>query len=191
MHGPALVGWLLVALCGGVGGYCLRLVRDGPPWWRRAAAAEGVMSLGMAAMAVPVPGDARAALGVLLMVVFAAVTAWCAALLRAGAAHRAHHVVEALAMVYMGLAMAAASAGHGGHGGEEGGTAGGVAPVTWLLLAYFALHVLRSGPRLAPVSAAVPVASGGGAAAPSPSPEVRRACRVALSVGMLAMLLTL
>jgi hypothetical protein len=151
------------------------------------------MGLGMAAMAVPVPGGTRAALGLLLVVLFvvlfAAVAAWCAALPRAGAAHRAHHVVEALAMVYMGLAIAAAPAGHGGHGGEGGPAPGGVAPVTWLLLAYFTLHALRTGPR--PVPVPVPVGSGGAAPSPSPSPEVTRACQLTLSVGMLAMLLTL
>ncbi|WP_308314736.1 hypothetical protein [Streptomyces sp. CNQ085] len=53
MHGPEPVGWMLVALCGTVGVYCLRQARDGAPGRRREAAGEAVMGLGMAVMALP------------------------------------------------------------------------------------------------------------------------------------------
>ena len=111
-----------------------------------------------------------------------------------------HHVVGALAMVYMATAMVAAPGGHAGHGGT------GVPVVTGALLLYFAGHVLLSGARLAPVGAVAAGgegAPGGGgdraacrAAEPRPDgavgwadrPELVLVCRLAMSMGMLAML---
>jgi hypothetical protein len=179
MHGPGPVGWLLVALGGGTGGYCLLRARRARPWWRQAAAVEGVMGLGMAAMA------ATAGLAPLLVVFFAAVTAWCVVLPGRGGAHRAHHLVEGVAMVYMALAMAADPGPHAAGGAGQAHGAAGVPWITGVLLAYFALWALRAGQRL------VPVGGRCGDTASARPPEVAAACRVALSVGMLAMLLTL
>jgi hypothetical protein len=171
------VGWLLVALGCGAGGYCLLGVRGVRRWWRRAAAVEGVMGLGMAAMAFPA---APALLAPLLVAFFAAVTAWCVPLPgNAAAAHRAHHLVEGAAMVYMALAMAA--------GGPGGHAAAGVPWLTGLLMAYFAARALRDGRRLVPAGPGVAA----GVAAGARAPELAAACRVSLSLGMLAMLLTL
>lgn len=68
--------------------------------------------------------------------------------------------------------------------------AGGIPLLTGLLLAYYAVYVLRSGARLVPVAA---VATGGG---PPPSgwgarPELALACRLTMGIAMFAMLLTL
>ncbi|MGO4758162.1 DUF5134 domain-containing protein, partial [Streptomyces sp. 2MCAF27] len=47
MHGPPLVGWLLVALCAATGSYCLLRMRGEPPGRvRRAAGAEALMGWG-------------------------------------------------------------------------------------------------------------------------------------------------
>jgi hypothetical protein len=181
MHGPGPVGWLLVALGCGTGGYCLLRLRGVRAWWRQGAAAEGAMGLGMAAMAGL---TAPVGLGRPLGAFFVVVTAWCA-LLPGAAAHRAHHLVEGAAMVYMALAMA--GGGEAGHAHEGG--AGGVPWLTGVLAAYFALRALRAGRRLVPGKpgrGAPGVAAAGGR-----PPEVAAACRAALSMGMLAMLLTL
>ncbi|MGP3967722.1 DUF5134 domain-containing protein [Streptomyces sp. 6N223] len=191
MHGPEPVGWLLVALGCGTGGYCLLRLRGVRAWWRQGAAAEGVMGLGMAAMAGV---TAPAGLAPLLGAFYAAVTVWWVLLpgAGAGAGHRAHHLAEGAAMVYMALAMAGDGEGRHAHVGG----AGGVPWLTGALAAYFALRALRAGRRLVPAAEAAPhgtAASGaaaGGAAGTRP-PEVVAACRVALSMGMLAMLLTL
>lgn len=53
MHGPAMSGWLLVALCGGTGAYCLVRMRSCSGEAREAAGGEALMGSGMAAMAVP------------------------------------------------------------------------------------------------------------------------------------------
>ncbi|TFV33592.1 DUF5134 domain-containing protein [Streptomyces sp. T1317-0309] len=60
--------------------------------------------------------------------------------------HHLHHLVGAFAMVYMAAAMTA-SPGHHMHGGH-----GGLAPLTGVLLLYFAGYVLWSGVRLVPVT---------------------------------------
>ncbi|ONK16188.1 DUF5134 domain-containing protein [Streptomyces sp. MP131-18] len=188
MHGPELVGWLLAALCGGTGGYCLLGVRGGPSRVRQAAAVEAVMGLGMALMATPAAGAPHlppAAFAVL----FGAAAVWAAVLLAAGTAHQGHHVLEGLAMVYMAVAMAADTPAHAGHG------PGGVPAVTAALLVYFALYALRTGPRLLPAAAGSGgpggVAAGHGTGHPRRAPEVAAACRLTLALGMLAMLATL
>ncbi|NEE52018.1 DUF5134 domain-containing protein, partial [Streptomyces sp. SID8455] len=52
MHGGALAGWLLMALCAVSGAYCLLRTRTGTPQERRTARGEALMGFGMAAMAV-------------------------------------------------------------------------------------------------------------------------------------------
>ncbi|WP_320784324.1 DUF5134 domain-containing protein [Streptomyces sp. CRN 30] len=189
MHGPASSGWLLVALCAATGAYCLLRMRSDVEEQRRAAGGEALMGFGMALMAVPAavftpPAWAWPA--------YAAV--FGAAALRAlwaarNSRHHLHHLVGAGAMVYMSLVMA----GSPGHGHVHGGS--GFPPLTGALLLYFTGYVLLAGVRLVPVA----VVAG---PAPDPSrspsaggwgdrPEVARACRLSMGIGMLAMLLTL
>ncbi|MER6127719.1 DUF5134 domain-containing protein [Streptomyces sp. NPDC001795] len=184
MHGPASPGWLLVALCAATGAYCLLRMRSAVEEQRRAAGGEALMGFGMAVMAVPaaVAAPPRWA-WIAYAVVFggAAVRALWAV---RSSAHHLHHLVGALAMVYMAAAMAV-SPGHHGHGGHSG-----VPLLTGVLLVYFAVYVLWSGVRLVPVTA---VATAGGARAVGwgDRPELARACRLSMAIGMLAMLLTL
>ncbi|MFF3766257.1 DUF5134 domain-containing protein [Streptomyces sp. NPDC001922] len=188
MHGPPLVGWLLVVVCGASGAYLLVLRSAGPPELRRGAGGEALMGLVMAAMALPLPQpqpwSARA---------FAAVFAVLAVhgLLPArGDGHRVHHVVGSLAMVYAALAMpAAAGPGHPGHGAAQ--PPGGLPLVTGLLLGYFAVYMLCAGARLVPAGSAAARRPG-----PPPGlgrvvrPEPATACRVSTAMAMFAMLLT-
>ncbi|MER5771294.1 DUF5134 domain-containing protein [Streptomyces sp. NPDC001985] len=190
MHGPALSGWLLVALCGTTGGYCLARMRgcSGPA--RAAAGGEALMGLGMAAMAVPAAAFAPPGWA---WPVYAAVfggaalaALWAA---RAGPVHHLHHLVGSLAMVYMALAMVpgAAPAHHGGH------PAAGVPALTGALLAYYAVYVLRAGVRLAPAGGSPPGRGARPAAPPGGErdPGLAGACRLSMGLAMLAMLLTL
>ncbi|MFA3842185.1 DUF5134 domain-containing protein [Streptomyces aureus] len=182
MHGPGSAAWLLVALCAATGAYCLLRMRSGVEEQRRAAGSEALMGFGMALMAIPAavitpPRTAWA----LYAVVFGA------AALRAlwssrSSAHHVHHLVGTFAMAYMAVGMAAAPSGHAGHGGA------GAPLVTGLLLLYFAGYVLWSGVRLVPVATAGggPPANGWG-----DRPELARACRLSMGIGMVAMLLTL
>lgn len=175
MHGSTMssadfaCAWLLVALCAVSGAYCLRQVRRSGG----AAAGEAVMAFGMALMAVPL-GNRAGWQALLLGAVFCGAALHAVWLLHGGV-HHAHHLVGSLAMAYMAMA-AAAGYGHGG----------GLPLVTGLLLLYYAGYVLLGGARL--------VAAGGGAhgtypgAAPA---ELTRACRLAMGIGMLAMLLTM
>ncbi|GGO91079.1 DUF5134 domain-containing protein [Wenjunlia tyrosinilytica] len=192
MHGPPLVGWLLVALTGASGVYCLARMRGARGHSRRAAGSEALMGLGMAAMALPAARPDPQPYG---PVVFAAVFALlCAAALGSAvrareAGHRAHHVHHAVgtaAMVYMALAMApGATSGHH-HTGPP--AAPGIPVLTGLLLAYFALYALRTGARMvateAPGVLTAPVR-------PSEAPALSAACRVSMGIGMFAMLLTM
>lgn len=202
MHGGALTGWLLMALCAVSGASCLLSARAGTRRERRTARSEAVMGFGMAAMAVPAaahsPPDWAWA-------VYAAL--FGAAALRAlrpalGGGHHLHHLVGSLAMVYMAVAMAAAvtgggGGGHAGHGAAAG--AGGIPLLTGALLVYYALYVLGSAGRMLPGTAAAP-AGGTGLAARGPGgfgggtdgrPELTTACRLTMGIGMFAMLLTL
>ncbi|WP_435243832.1 DUF5134 domain-containing protein [Streptomyces cucumeris] len=197
MHGPPLVGWLLVALCAASGAYCLVRMRGEPPGaGRRGAGAEALMGWGMAVMAVPSaaldPGPwGPPAFAVVFGV--AAVGALPAA--RGGAewsGHHLHHAIGALAMVYTALAMASGSAeGHQHTGGvAREGMATGVPLLTGALLAYFAVYVMRCGLRL------VPLTDGGADPGAGPvswarRPELRHACRLSMAIGTFAMLLTL
>ncbi|MFE3516200.1 DUF5134 domain-containing protein [Streptomyces sp. NPDC059166] len=199
MHGPVLSGWLLVSLCGATGAYCLLRTRDGAARERGAAQAEALMGFGMAAMALPAavltpPGWAW----LVYVVVFGAAALHAAA--RAGkGAHHLHHLIGSLAMVYMALAMApgmshGAGSGHAGHGAGAGGSAGGVPLLTGVLLAYYAVYVLRSAGRLIPPASGVTVGAGAaavGGAGWGRRPELALACRLAMGTAMFAMLLTL
>lgn len=199
MHGPPLVGWLLVALAGGTGLYCLTRMRGAGPQDRRTTGGEALMGLGMAAMAVPATAlDARPFGPVLLAALFTAAGVRSMLLTRAPGrrAHHAHHAVGAAAMVYMALAMAAAEGG----GGHSAHGPAGVPALTGALLVYFAASALYAAPRLLlapPGSAPVPAAAG--AADPGPgrspgracAPGLAAACRVSMGIGMFAMLLTM
>ncbi|MFF7202834.1 DUF5134 domain-containing protein [Streptomyces sp. NPDC008141] len=182
MHGPAMSGWLLMALCGATGLYCLMRMRGTSGEARRAAGGEALMGFGMAAMALPaavvvLPGWA--------WTVYAAVfgAAALAALWPARRGlHHLHHAVGSLAMVYMALAMAPGGGAHAGH------PPAGVPLLTGALLVYYAAYVLRSGVRLVPVPAAAGVS---GPLSFGTRPELAPACRLAMGLAMLAMLLTL
>jgi hypothetical protein len=213
VHGSPLVGWLLVALCGTAGGYCLLGMRRGPAAGRCGAGGEALMGLGMAAMAVPATAGPQPWAPPLYAAVFALSGLWGLRglwhLRGAWAAGRGadhlHHAVGSSAMVYMALAMADGEAsGHRAHAAVP--QSGGVPLLTGLLLAYFTVYVLRTGVRLAPypgpVPAAGPVPAGSAPpAAPARSPaaglpcadrpELTAVCRVTMALGMLAMLLAL
>ncbi|WKX73605.1 DUF5134 domain-containing protein [Streptomyces sp. XD-27] len=207
MHGPPFVGWLLVALGAATGAYCLLRLRAAPPNLRQSAGAEALMAWGMAVMAVPaVPAVPAAALGQHAWAPPAFVAVFGAAAVHAllplpnrwggrPPSHRMHHAVEACAMVYMAVAMAAGgTSGPGGHADHTGGPAegmrGGEPLLTGALLAYFAAYVIRGGARLVSV-ADTDLPRGAGHVAWSQRPEVLDACRVAMGTGMCAMLLTL
>jgi hypothetical protein len=188
MHGPPLIGWLLVLLGTATGGVCL--LRAGG---RGASGDEGLMGIGMAVMAVPEPVLGLLPWGpVALAVLFgaAAVRALC----QAGAAgpgwsaHHAHHAVGAAAMAYMAAAMVLGGmpVGHAGHGPGSG-----VPLLTGLLLAYFAVYALAAGLRLVPLTVPVSTVPGPPKATTLRAPELVAACRVSMAIGMLTMLLTL
>lgn len=183
MHGPAMSGWLLVALCGATGAYCLARMRSCSGEARKAAGGEALMGFGMAAMAVPAT---VLAVPEWTWTVYAAVfgaaalhALWPA---RRGTRHL-HHLVGSLAMVYMAVVMAPG-------GGHTGHASAGVPVLTGALLAYYTVYVLRSGLRLMPV----PAPAGGAATATvawGAQPELALACRLAMSIAMLAMLFAL
>ncbi|MDX3641039.1 DUF5134 domain-containing protein [Streptomyces sp. MB09-02B] len=181
MHGPVSAGWLLVALCAVTGGYCLLRMRSAVAEQRRAAGGEALMGFGMAAMAVPaaaVTPPRWAWLFYALVFGTAAVRALWAA---RASAHHLHHLVGALAMVYMAAVMAAAPG--GGHGT-------GLPLVTGALLGYFAGYVVWAGLRLVPVPATPGAPVRAGATGWGDRPELARACRLSMGIGMFAMLLT-
>ncbi|KOG37571.1 DUF5134 domain-containing protein [Streptomyces decoyicus] len=214
MHEPPLVGWLLVLLCAAAGVYCLGRARTGRAGDREDARGEGLMALGMAAMALPASAVTPPAWSPwLFTALFGAAGVW--ALVR----RHLHHAVGTFAMAYMALAMAVPSAHMNPTGGVavgavgptsstgpmsptssvgsvsamEHGAPGGVPLLTGLLLAYFTVYVIAAGIRLVPgVRAAESVPEGAGAEAPGDAGPagVLRACRVAMGIGMLAMLLT-
>ncbi|MEU4354008.1 DUF5134 domain-containing protein [Streptomyces virginiae] len=184
MHGSAsplsasVSSWLLVLLCAVSGAYCLRRVRG----WGGAAAGEAVMGFGMALMAVPLGGGGEWRTSV-LGAVFCAAALHALWLLRGGA-HHAHHLVGSLTMVYMA---AAAGSGHG-HGA-------GLPLLTGALLLYYAGYVVLGGTRLITAGGSAPgppgpVTQATHAAHAAPT-ELIRACRLAMGMGMLAMLLSM
>ncbi|MET8773258.1 DUF5134 domain-containing protein [Streptomyces sp. NPDC004658] len=187
MHGPVSIAWLLVALCALTGAYCLLRMRSGVEEQRRAAGGEALMGFGMAAMAVPAavftpPGWAWP----LYAAVFGAAALralWAVRRGARGAPHHLHHLVGSAAMIYMAVAMAASPpAAHHGHGGT------GVPLLTGALLLYFTGYVLLAGARLVPAPAP---AGAAGPAGWGDRPELARACRLSMGIGMVAMLLAM
>lgn len=228
---PAWVGWLLVLLCAAAAAYCLVRARNGPAAHRGDARGEGLMALGMAAMALPASAVTPPQWSPwLFTAVYATAGVW--ALVR----RHLHHAVGTFAMVYMALAMAvpadhlgpmgpAGRTGAMGSMGPMGPTAsmgsmgamahegpGGVPLLTGLLLAYYTVYVIGAGVRLVPTGVRAAdsmteratvtpvtertVAGTGpdtvaGTSEDAGPPGVLRACRVAMGIGMLAMLLAL
>ncbi|MFE2378413.1 DUF5134 domain-containing protein [Streptomyces sp. NPDC059398] len=200
MHGSAMSGWLLMALCVAAGGYCLLRMRGVSRRARAAAGSEALMGFGMAAMALPAVVAAPPEWGwTVLAAVFAVSGLRALWRLRKGARHL-HHLVGSLAMVYMALTMTSGMA-----GGADGGAmapmapmahtahpAGGVPLITGALLVYYAGYILRAGAALvpAPAPAAAAAGAGGGAGGWGARPELTLACRLAMGTAMFAMLLT-
>ncbi|USQ89688.1 DUF5134 domain-containing protein [Streptomyces phaeoluteigriseus] len=186
MHGPASSGWLLVALCAATGAYCLLRMHSSDETQRLAAGDEALMGFGMAAMAVP--GSAftpPAWVWPVYAVVFGGAALRALWVARTGP-HHLHHLVGAAAMVYMAAVMTASptATGHA-HGGS------GVPLLTGGLLVYFTAYVLVSGVRLLPVAGVAGGAAARSALAWGDRPELARACRLSMGIGMLAMLLTI
>ncbi|MEU8629697.1 DUF5134 domain-containing protein [Streptomyces sp. NPDC048669] len=195
MHGPAVSGWLLMALCALTGAYCLLRTRSGTGEERRTARAEALMGFGMAAMAVPAAVVAPPAWGWAVYAALFGVAALRALWFSRRSGHHLHHLVGSSAMVYMAVVMGPGGSAHGGHGSHTMAAAGGAPLLTGLLLAYYAAYVLRSGTRLIPVAATT---TGGGTVVGGPPaagwanrPELALACRLTMGISMFAMLLTL
>ncbi|MGW6984682.1 DUF5134 domain-containing protein [Streptomyces sp. NPDC054932] len=186
MHGSttsladSVSSWLLVLLCAVSGAYCLRRVRGSG-----AVAGEAVMGIGMALMAVPLGrGDGWRV--PVLAVVFCGAALHAAWLLRGGM-HHAHHLVGSLTMVYMTL-MAGPWPGSG-HGHGQGHAQGAGLPLlTGALLLYYAGYVMLGGTRLITADGGAGPAAAPGGSGPG---ELIRACRLAMGMGMLAMLLAM
>ncbi|MFD3512908.1 DUF5134 domain-containing protein [Streptomyces sp. NPDC058657] len=207
MHGPAMSGWLLVALCGLTSAYCLLRMRSGPREERGVARGEALMGFAMAVMAVPAavfaPPEWSWAVYAVVFGAAALRALWWHGLPHGrtynpapgpgghledaapAAAHRLHHLVGSVAMVYMAMAMAPGSG--GGHTGH--GAAGGMPLLTGALLVYYTVYVLRAGARLLPAPAAA--TPGGATVAWGARPELALACRLSMSLAMLTMLLSL
>ncbi|MGW7435100.1 DUF5134 domain-containing protein [Streptomyces sp. NPDC054849] len=177
MHGSAtplsasVSSWLLVLLCVVSGAYCLRRVRGSG-----ATAGEAVMGFGMALMAVPL-GHGDGWRGPVLGVVFCGAALHALWLLRGGM-HHAHHLVGTLTMVYMTLP-----------GGSGHGQGAGLPLLTGALLLYYAGYVVLGGTRL--ITAGGPPPEHPAAVARGGPVEFIHACRLAMGMGMLAMLLTM
>ncbi|MFF4642804.1 DUF5134 domain-containing protein [Streptomyces sp. NPDC001389] len=192
MHGSATPlsasaasAWLLVLLCAVSGAYCLLRARRADRRARGMAAGEAVMGFGMAVMAVP-SGTGPWGPQILLAVCCGA-SVHALWLLRGGS-HHAHHLVGTLAMAYMALS---ATAGHV-HGRA------GLPLVTGALLLYYSGYVLLGGARLVTAGGALSAAAGPGDAGGGAggtggggAGELVRACRLAMGIGMLAMLLSM
>ncbi|GGN50369.1 DUF5134 domain-containing protein [Streptomyces albiflavescens] len=185
MHGPASPGWLLVVLCAATGAYCLLRMRSPVEEQRRTAGGEALMGFGMAAMALPaaVVTPPRWA-WLAYAAVFGATavrTLWASRWASRTSPHHLHHLMGAVAMVYMAGVMAASPGHH--HGGS------GIPLLTGALLLYFTGYVLRSGVRLLPLATAAPGTPrtlGWG-----DRTELSQACRLSMGIAMLAMLVTL
>ncbi|MEU0991876.1 DUF5134 domain-containing protein [Streptomyces sp. NPDC005953] len=182
MHGPAVSGWLLVALCGGTGTYGLVQLRTRSGPTREAVGGEALMGCGMAAMAVPSAAFAPPDWAWTVYAVVYGVAALAALRVLPRGIHHLHHLIGLLAMVYMAIAMAYGDT-HSGH------AAGGLPALTGALAVYYAGYVLAFAARLAPTAAHKV-----GTVLTEPSdvpPEMLTACRLAMGVAMLAMLLML
>ncbi|MEU1196411.1 DUF5134 domain-containing protein [Streptomyces sp. NPDC005813] len=183
MHGPASPGWLLVALCAATGAYCLLRMRSSVEEQRRTAGGEALMGFGMAAMAVPAAVAAPPRWAWLVYTAVFGAAAVRALWTARSDPHHLHHLMGALAMVYMAVAMAVSPGSHGHHGGS------GIPLVTGALLLYFTAYVLRSGARLLPLGSTT--AGSTRALGWGDRPELSRACRLSMGIAMLAMLVTL
>ncbi|MFI0987065.1 DUF5134 domain-containing protein [Streptomyces exfoliatus] len=197
MHGPALSGWLMVALCAATGVYCLLRMRVCAGEERRAAGGEAVMGFGMASMALPAAVLTPPTWGwAVYAAVFGGATLHGLFTVRRGG-HHLHHLVGSLAMVYMAVAMASPAT--GAHTGHTPGTTSGIPVVTGGLLLYYVVYVLHAGARLAPVATVRTVRAGGPGQGQGPGPgpawatrpELALACRLSMALAMLAMLVTL
>ncbi len=180
MHGPAVLAWLLAAITTAAGAHCLHRLREpscGRPRHQESDAAEALMGVGMAAMAVT--GSAVPAVfwgwlfGLPALGFLIAALAPARPALRA---HRLHHAIGALTMTYMSLAMA----GPPGHAHHVAGA--GLPVLTGGLLLYFGGYTLWAGSRL--LATAPGVVRTGTSGLP-------QACRLTMGIGMFAMLLTL
>ncbi|MCX5345279.1 DUF5134 domain-containing protein [Streptomyces atratus] len=196
MHEPAMSGWLLMALCGATGAYCLLRTRRETREGRRTARAEALMGFGMAAMAVPAAVVTPPVWGWAVYAVLFGAASLRALWFSRRSTHHLHHLVGSSAMVYMALTMAPGGGGaHGEHGGHTGHdvavTAGGIPLLTGLLLAYYAVYVLRSGARLIPVANAAGAGDGPVGGDWGAWPQLALACRLTMGMAMFAMLLTL
>ncbi|MCQ4083337.1 DUF5134 domain-containing protein [Streptomyces sp. RB6PN25] len=201
MHGPPLVGWLLVVTGSATGLSCLLRMRAGcaaAPGERRTARDEGVMGLGMGLMAVPAPVLDQHPWGPPLFVVAFGAMALRFAVLARDERHRFHHAVEAAAMAYTALAMGtgggsgmAGMAGAPGMGSQAGAPTG-IPVLTGVLLCYFAVYALATGIRMLPAAGRAPVTvTGPRAGSLLEAPELAAACRLSLGIGMFTMLLTM
>ncbi|MFF7638379.1 DUF5134 domain-containing protein [Kitasatospora sp. NPDC008050] len=195
MDGPAVLSWLLALLTAGTGGICLLRLRRttgaAPDRGRGSDAMEAAMGLGTAAM-IALGDRLPAALWVVLFGLLCAGSLGAAAGRGAGGrrAHRLHHAVGAAAMAYMALAMGGAPQQHAGMAMPMGRPA-----VTGLLLVYFGCYALWSGSRLLtvpghPGSPGAPGTLGTSVLGDRGGP-LPQACRLAMGVGMFAMLLVL
>jgi hypothetical protein len=176
MHGPAVLSWLLTLLAAATGLLCLLRLRGHDEHDARSSdAAEAAMALGTAAM-ITLGDRLPAELWASLFGLLGAAAVTTALGRRAGGrrAHRLHHAVGAAAMAYMALAMRTPDP----HPGMA--MAMGLPLLTGSLLVYFGCYALWSGSRL--LTAGGPPTDGG------PLPQ---ACRLAMGVGMFAMLLAL
>ncbi|WP_269856279.1 DUF5134 domain-containing protein [Streptomyces sp. RPT161] len=191
MHGPPLVGWLLVVIGSATGVSCLLRTRArcaAAPGERRTARDEGIMGLGMALMAVPGTALHEHTWGPPLFAALFGAIALRSALLVRRESHRAHHALEAAAMVYMAALMAMPSRASDDMADMPHSMVG-IPAVTALLLCYFAAYALWTAVRLLPATS--PAAPGAPTPALLGAPGVATACRVSLSIGMLTMLLTM
>ncbi|MBB1253666.1 DUF5134 domain-containing protein [Streptomyces sp. OF3] len=204
MHGSAWSGWLLTGLCGLASAVCFVRARASAsgPRGRQSPLLEALMGGGMALMALPAP----AVPATFLLVLFAGALLWSAALLLRRVPHQGHHLVEGGAMVYMTVLMldspgehgttGEVAGGHAAHGEPVAHATAGVPSPSVFLAVYFLLYALLAARRLLP--ARVPHGAHHGApTAPGPpplgadSPEVAAACRLALALGMAAMLIAM
>ncbi|MCK1797742.1 DUF5134 domain-containing protein [Streptomyces sp. XM4193] len=196
MHGPPVVGWLLVLVCATAGAVCLARSRRGtgrPE--RRSARLETAMGFAMALMAVPgSPVPASVFVVAFVGVGLVAVLLWARTAPGPDRRHLPHHLIEAGAMAAMAmgaLGPAAGSAGHTGHGG--GAHPAGVGLPAALLACYFLACALRRVASLAavpsPAAVALPTAAPARPAGLAALPETAHACRAALALATATMLL--
>jgi Domain of unknown function (DUF5134) len=160
--------------------YLIRLLASGPAASRWGVeGSRGVMSLGMAAMLVP-QLDPLPRLG--WQVLFCLIAGYVAVrLLWRSGHHELHLVVGGLAMVYM---LAVMPAGHE----LSHGTSSALPVLTWALVAYFVVFVVRLAARLAvPVDTVAAMPPGSAVV----SPQLLGSSEVVMGIGMSYMLITM